>query len=99
MSLKLVVHAPTVPALTRARRNVRNLLAADPEVQVELVVNGEAARAALAEPDPDTDPLLRLCENSLRNAGIEDTAGNATVRAAIHHIALRQAEGWGYFRA
>ena len=44
---KLIVHAPTVAALARARRNVANLLKADPEATVELVVNGAAVGEAI----------------------------------------------------
>lgn len=96
---RLVVHAPTVAALRRARRNVVNLLAAEPGATVELVVNGEAVAEAIDSPDPATEGYVVLCENSLRAAGREKPPGFRTVGAAIHYVAQRQAEGWGYFRA
>ena len=99
MTLKLVIHAPTAAALTRARRNLRNLLAAEPTAEVELVANAEAARVALAEPDFEADARLLVCQNSLDQAGLTAPAEVATVGAAIQHIARRQAEGWSYFRA
>lgn len=97
--VKLIVHAPTPAALVRARRNVVNLLAADSEAEIELVVNGEAAAAALGSPDPATDGHLLLCANSLASAGLHPPEGIRTVDAAILYIAQCQADGWSYFRA
>lgn len=97
--VRLLVHAPTPDALVRARRNIANLLAADPSAEVELVVNGAATRAALDRPDPETDRYLVVCANSLTLTGTEAPEGTCIVGAAILHIARRQAEGWGYFRA
>jgi intracellular sulfur oxidation DsrE/DsrF family protein len=96
---KLIVHAPTVAALHRAQRNLVNLLAAEPDATVELVVNGEAAIEAIDSPNPTTGGYVVLCENSLRAAGRQEPRGFRTVPAAIHYIAQRQAEGWSYFRA
>lgn len=97
--VKLIVHAPTAAALARARRNVVNLLTAEPDAEVELVVNGEGASAALETPDPNTDKYLTVCANSLRLTGAHAPEGTRIVGAAILHIAQRQAEGWSYFRA
>jgi NitT/TauT family transport system ATP-binding protein len=47
MALRLLIHAPTVAALARARSNARNLLRADPTAEVEIVVNGGAVAAAI----------------------------------------------------
>lgn len=99
MSLKLIIHAPTANALVRARRNLRNFLAVEPDAEVELVANGEAVRVALSEPDSETDGFLVLCANSLRAAQLATPDGISTTDAAIAHIARRQAEGWSYFRA
>lgn len=96
---RLIVHAPTVGALRRARRNIVNLLAAEPDATVELVVNAEAAVEAVANPDQATDAHLVLCENSLRAAGLERPRDSRSVPAAVGYIARRQAEGWSYFRA
>jgi len=97
--VKLIVHAPTPAALARARRNVVNLLAADPDAEIELVVNGEGAGAALESPDPSTDKYLLVCANSLAASGVPAPVGTRTVGAAVLHIAQRQADGWSYFRA
>lgn len=99
MTIALLIHAPTASALNRARKNLRNLLIADPVTKIELVVNGEGALEALSVPDAETDAYLVLCENSLNGANLAVPAGMRTVGAAIHHIALRQSEGWAYFRA
>lgn len=97
--LRLLIHAPTAAALARARSNARNLLAAAPEAEVEILANAEAAMAALETPDRATDPLLLVCANSLRarNAPLPDHLRR--VEAAVLHAARRQAQGWGYWRA
>lgn len=97
--IRLMIHAPTKPALNRARRNLKNLLEADPSAQVELVANGEAVRMAVEEADAESDSHLVLCRNSLRAAEMTAPEGVATAEAAVLHIARRQAEGWSYFRA
>jgi NitT/TauT family transport system ATP-binding protein len=99
VTLKILIHAPTADALLRARRNLRNFLAEAPDGAVEIVANGEAVRIAVTEPDPDTDHLLILCENSLRTAKLNAPAAISTTAAAIVHIARRQSDGWAYFRA
>lgn len=99
MIIRLVVHAPTAAALLRARRNVANLRAAEPDAEIELVVNAEAVRVALEQRDSETDDLLVLCANSLSRTGLAAPADLRAVAAAIQHIARRQAEGWTYFRA
>lgn len=97
--MKLIIHAPTVAALARAQRNLVNLLRADPNATVELVVNGTAVGEAIDNPDPSCAPHVVLCENSLQAADREKPPGMRSTAAAIHHIAQRQSEGWGYFRA
>ncbi len=57
--MRLIVHAPTHAALLRARRNIRNLLLAAPDVEVELVLNGEAVRSELESPDSGTSSVSR----------------------------------------
>jgi hypothetical protein len=68
-----------------------NLLAAEPDAVVELVVNAEAAIAAIDNPDPASAPHVVVCENSLSAAGRERPPEFRTIPAAIHYIALRQA--------
>ncbi|TMV79225.1 hypothetical protein FGG78_26050 [Thioclava sp. BHET1] len=99
MPLNLVIHAPSEAALKRARANAKNLLAAAPDAHCEIVVNADAVAAALATPDPATDPLLRICANTLRNKGITAPEGVQTVTAAVLHLAERQRDGWQYIRA
>ncbi|MBN9472621.1 MAG: hypothetical protein ABS43_08265 [Bordetella sp. SCN 67-23] len=96
--LRLVIHAPTPASLERGRRNVANLLKADGQAQVELVVNAGAVAAALGQPDA-TDVHLRLCGNTLAANGLTAPDGIVVVEAAVLHIARRQAEGWAYMRA
>ena len=97
--LKLLIHAPTEAALERALANARNLLHAEPQAQVQVVANGAAAAAALAVQDPALRPRLVLCANSLARAGVAAPPDLAVVPAAVLHVAQRQAEGWGYWRA
>lgn len=97
--LCLLIHAADEASLARARNNARNLLAAEPSAAVEIVVNGPAVAAALALPD-DTDPLLRVCANTLANQDLEAPDEIARVKAAVLYIAERQQKnGWSYMRA
>ncbi|NNG03626.1 MAG: hypothetical protein HKM95_05925 [Inquilinus sp.] len=96
---RLLLHAPTAGALARARSNAANVIAADPTAEVRIVANAEAVAAALAEPEPRTDPLLLLCGNTLRRLDREAPARLATVPVAMLAIAERVGEGWIYVRA
>lgn len=97
MTARVLLHAPTPDALKRARSNARNVLAADPAAEIEIVVNAGAVAQALEDADPQTDSLIRLCRNSLRNLQ-RDNAGFRTVPVAILHIVERQTDGWAYIR-
>ncbi len=97
--MRLIVHAPTHAALLRARRNIRNLLLAAPDVEVELVLNGEAVRSELESPDSELRRYLVICENSLVAANAIAPTGVTTTPVAVLHIAQRQQDGWAYLRA
>lgn len=97
--MRLIIHAPTAAALHRARRNLANLLAAEPDAEVELVANGEAAVEAIEKPDHASQQYLVLCENSLRAASLEKPPEFRTTPAAVSYVARLQADGWSYFRA
>lgn len=97
-ALRVLLHAPTAEALARARRNARNLGKARPDAEVLIVANAGAVAAALATPD-ETDPLLRLCRNSLAAQGLKNPTGLAEVEAAVVALAELQAAGWLYIRA
>ncbi|WP_417618107.1 hypothetical protein [Oceanisphaera sp.] len=97
--LKVIIHAPTEPALQRAQANLRNLLLARPDAQIELVVNGPAVASAIAISNPAIRSRLRLCENSLRVQNITPPSDIQQVNAAILHLSERQQQGWSYIRA
>jgi intracellular sulfur oxidation DsrE/DsrF family protein len=97
--ISLVIHAPDPEALIRARSNARNLLKAAPDARCEIVVNAGAVAVALDQPDAETDPLLRICGNTLDQMGLTAPAGLRVVRAAVLHLAERQRDGWQYVRA
>ncbi|WP_458526610.1 DsrE family protein [Onishia taeanensis] len=97
-TLKVLLHAPTPGSLTRARRNAVNFQAARPDAEVLIVANGGGVAAALETPDATTDPLLRLCHNSLVAQGLENPAGIEEVEAAVVTLAEHQAAGWAYIR-
>lgn len=99
MSLRVVIHAPTAAALKRARSNARNLLRAEPDAEVRIIANAEAAATAVTTPDAETDRHLALCRNSLNAQGLEAPAGIATVPAAVVELVRLQANGWAYIRA
>lgn len=96
--LRVLLHAPDAESLARARSNAQNLRAAEPEAEIEIVVNAGAVAAALEAPHA-TDSYLRLCENTL--ARQQRIAPDHLVRvpAAVAHLARRQREGWVYIRA
>ncbi len=96
--LSLVIHAPTLTSLERARRNAANFKKLAPDAQVEIVLNAAAVAGALAEPHA-TDEYLVLCQNTLTATGATAPESLRVVPAAVLHIAQRQAEGWGYLRA
>ena len=97
--LKVVIHAPPPDALGRARSNARNLIAAVPDCQCEIVVNAAAVAHALDHPEEDDSTLLRLCENTLKRTCRPAPDGLNVIGAAILHLATRQADGWIYIRA
>lgn len=97
--LSVVIHAPEPEALMRARSNARNLLKAAPDARCEIVVNAGAVAAALDQPDPETDALLRICDNTLAHIGRNAPANLTVVEAAVVHLAKRQHDGWQYIRA
>lgn len=97
--LHVAIHAPTPASLQRARNNARNILAARPGAQVRIVVNGEAVRACLEAPDDETDTLLLICENTLRNTGQAAPDNRQTTPSAALALAVMQQEGWSYIRA
>ncbi len=97
MALRLLIHAPTVAALARARSNARNLLRADPTAEDEIVVNGGAVAAAIET--GEVEPQLLLCSNSLAAQGLVAPSEARTVDAAVLYIAMRQQSGWAYMRA
>ena len=99
MPRRILLHAPTPGAFQRALGNARNILAAEPSAEVEIVVNADGVAAAEGLDDPALAPLLRYCANTLRNRGIEPPEGATTVPVAMLHLADRQAEGWTYVRA
>jgi len=96
--IRLVIHAPTPEALERGRRNLANLLKADPDAQVELVANSGAVVTALKNPH-ELDSHLLVCRNSLVANELQAPEHIAVVAAAVLHIAQRQHDGWAYLRA
>lgn len=97
--LEVVFHAPTAKALARARRNLVNFQAIEPEAKLQLIANGEAVAAALETADEATDARLFLCANSLQRLGLSNTRHLAEVDSAVVEIARLQAAGWQYIRA
>jgi len=97
--MRVVLHAPTADALIRARSNLKNLLAADPDAEVRIIANADAVPAAIQNPDAETDAHLLLCEKTLKNRGLTAPPEFSTVPAAIQELARLQADGWAYIRA
>lgn len=98
--LQLVLHAPTVGALARARRNASNVVQEAPHVAVRILVNGEAVAATLDDPDEALDRVTLVCPNSLKRLG-RTAAQPLTVlqEPGVLALARMQCEGWQYIRA
>lgn len=94
---RLILHATCSESLTRARNNAKNYLLQEPSAQVEIVANAGAVVAALDTPQ-DTDNLLRLCGNTLKNSKREAST-QKVVPAAIVYLVEKQKEGWLYIHA
>jgi uncharacterized protein len=98
--IRIVLHAPTASAVTRARNNAANLLKQSAPVEVRIVVNAEAVRVALDEPDPAGDALTLVCPNTLSRIGrLAPEPLTVLDEAAVLAIARMQADGWYYIRS
>ena len=96
---QLLIHAPTEDALKRAQNNARNLLKLENDAQVEIIVNGPAAKTAVTITDSDIVSRLVLCGNSLKAQGLTAQAEAKVVDAAVQYLAHKQSQGWAYIRA
>ena len=97
--LRILFHAPSAAALQRARRSAQDVLKAHPDANIEIVADADGAEAALVRHDEATDPLVVLCEASLRRSGLRPPEGRRTAPLAAVFMVHRQAEGWTYIRA
>jgi len=97
--VKVVIHAPSAGALARARADARDLLRARIEGIVRVVVSHDAVIAALDEPDPDVDPLMVLCADSLARTGRAAPGGYETTSNATLLLAQLARKGWTCVRA
>jgi uncharacterized protein len=98
-SLRILIHAPTAAAVTRARNNAANLLQAAPDAEVRIIVNAEGVAAVLDAPRADTDCLTLVCGNTLKKMQRTAPSPLQTVPVSIIAIATMQREGWCYVRA
>lgn len=96
--LQVLIHASTADALVRARNNAVNVAKQWPNSEVEIVLNGAAVKAALAEAHA-TDACLRLCQNTIDRLSLEVPDGVKTVPSAIVWLVERQKQGWAYISA
>lgn len=98
----VVLHAPSAQALARSRGNFKNLMAAQPDLQVWIVANAQAVQAVLDQPE-DMGPALErvlLCPNTLKNNGITAPAHIQVLpMGAVEAIARMQHQGWIYIRS
>ena len=97
--LRILIHAPTQGAVTRARNNAANLKKDAPDAEVVIIVNAEGVTAVLDAPRAETDSLVLICANTLKKLGRPAPDALQTVDAAISAIARMQREGWLYVRA
>lgn len=99
-SIRILLHAPTASAVTRARSRSANLLKQRNPVEVRIVVNGDAVQAVLDVPEPVADSLTLVCPNTLARIGRAAPAPLTVLgEGAVLAIARMQADGWRYIRA
>jgi uncharacterized protein len=95
----VLIHAPTAAAVVRARNNAANLLAAESQALVRILVNAEGVAAVLDTPREDTDPLTLVCAKTLDRIGRSASAPLQVIPASIVALAQMQRDGWIYIRA
>lgn len=98
-ALRVLIHAPTANAVTRARNNAANLRQIAPHAEVRIIVNADGVAPLLDIPRPDTDEFTFVCENTLNRLGRVAPRPLQTVPASIFAIATMQQDGWFYVRA
>lgn len=92
-------HAPTAAAVVRARNNAANLLMAEPQALVRILVNAQGVAAVLDTPREDTDRLTLVCANTLNRIGRRAPAPLQVIPASIVALVQMQRDGWIYVRA
>lgn len=97
--LRVLIHASSPEAVTRARNNARNLLKVAPGAEVRILANAGGVAAVLDAPQADTDHLTLLCENTLGRIGRSAQSPLQTVPSSILALATMQQDGWIYVRA
>lgn len=97
--LRVLIHAPTAAAVTRARNNAANIRQDAPDAEIRIVANAEGVAAVLDTPRDDTDSLTYLCGITLKRTQREATGPLQTVPGAALAIARMQQDGWCYIRA
>lgn len=96
----ILLHAPTLDALARARNSLMNALEARPDCRIRIIANAQAVAAALDIPHALADAHTALCPNTLvhlqrvPHAPLQVLAG-----PAVLEIAALQAAGWVYIRS
>ena len=96
----ILLHAPTLDALARARNSLLNAQEANPGCRIRIIANAQAVAAALDIPHAQADAHTALCPNTLMHlqraphAPLQVLAG-----PAVLEIAALQAAGWVYIRA
>ena len=97
--LRILLHAPTAAALTRAHNNANNIAADVPAAEVRIVVNGEAVAAVLEAPNVILSTRTLVCPNTLGR--MDRNAPSPLVvlpQGAALSLALMQQEGWCFVR-
>lgn len=96
--LKVIIHAPTPGAVSRARNNAANLLKADPDAEVKIIINAEGVVDAVND-STETNSCAVFCSNSLKKNSLEVVDGIEVTASGIVLIAQLQQQGWCYIRA
>lgn len=99
-TMKVILHAPTMSALERARNNAANLKRGSPDAQVRIIANAQAVGAALDIGHEQLDSITWLCPISLDRVGRENREPLQVLSGpAVLEMVRLQQEGWVYVRA
>ncbi|HKL61009.1 MAG TPA: hypothetical protein VJY66_01370 [Acholeplasma sp.] len=101
--MKVVFHIDEMDKWALLSQNITNLAEKDPNVTISVVVNADAVNYFQNNEAIDLNPKAKyhLCNNSLKQRGIDQTIVNdrvVVVKTGVYEIALLQSLGYHYIK-